>query len=88
MSALNNQMSPPFVPEDGATVAELGECIADLLEWCLKMRMGTLLNEGATASDLLRIRRIANAYRKGEVSREQYRMLQDLLPLVEKVRIA
>ncbi|WOI29563.1 hypothetical protein [Sulfitobacter dubius] len=88
MSALTkNQMPPPFVPKKGATAAEVGECMADLLEWCLKMRMASLLAEGVTAPDLLRIRRIANAYRKGKVSQEHYRMLQDLLPMVEQVYI-
>ncbi len=61
--------------------------MADLLEWCLKMRMGTLLSEGVTASDLLRMRRIANAYRNGKISQEHYQMLQDLLPMVERVYI-
>ena len=50
-------------------------------------RMASLLAEGVTASDLLRIRRIANAYRKGKVSQEHYRMLQDLMPMVEQVYI-
>ena len=77
---------PPQLPEDGASAAELGECLADLISWLVKARLGDLLDAGLTHHDVFRLVRAAGDYRRGELGPGTLATIHDLAPLLDRIQ--
>ena len=78
---------PPQLPEDGASAAELGECLADLISWLVKARLADLLDAGLTHHDVFRLVKAAHDYRTDQVDGETRKTLRELTPLLDGVDV-
>ena len=77
----------PFKPDPDASILEIKACMGDLIEWALGHRIDQLKAAGVTDNELMRLRRAAVNYQKGNTGFQDARLIWELMPLFEQVHI-
>ncbi len=77
---------PRYIAPDAAA-DELADFLSDLLDWLVQVHRPALRDAGFLDADLFTLRRIAAAYRAGNVSPETFRQLQEVLAKLESMEL-